>query len=310
VQALKQRISRDLTIFKGQFTQYDLFNELVSVPSMLDHCNMRSTILRDAFHWARAADPSAELCLNEWGVLDTQNWQDFLDLIRELQQGGVPIACIGVQAHLMRDSTSPEAMWQRLNQLASTGLPIYITEFSLSSKAASRFSTATRTSILTDAQQSNMMKQLVTLWFSHPAIRGITMWGFWDGHISNKGGGIFRADGSPKPAADMLTHLWRVQWNTTLTNAKLGVQKAEDLRALGGQQMLVTPAMARRGALSPANVANAASAPAVLQFRGYYGQYGYELFANGRRYSGKMQLTEGSPAFVRIQLPNVLATEG
>ena len=309
VQALKERIQRDLGIFRGQFTQYDVFNELVAVPSMIDHCNMRATVLRDAFHWARAADPSAGLCLNEWAVLDTQNWQDFLDLIRELQQSGAPVTCIGIQAHLMRDSTTFEAMWERLNQLASTGLPIYITEFSLSSQAMSRLSIADRASDLSETEQSEFIKQLVSLWFSHPAIKGITMWGFWDGHIWNKGGGIFRADGSPKPAANMLNQLWRVKWNTTITNGKLGLQVNAFNSDAGAEQVVITPGAngAKKGTVIPVDLG---SAPSVLQFQGFYGRYNYEFFADGRRFGGTMRLTEGGAPSIRLQLSGSITLEG
>jgi hypothetical protein len=43
VAALKQRIVRDVTAFRGKFTTYDVFNEVIMFPGMLDKCDLWDT---------------------------------------------------------------------------------------------------------------------------------------------------------------------------------------------------------------------------------------------------------------------------
>ena len=52
------------------------------------------------FAWAHSADPDAQLCLNEWGVLEGNNWQGFVELAQALKQQGWPIHCMGVQVRV------------------------------------------------------------------------------------------------------------------------------------------------------------------------------------------------------------------
>ena len=54
----------------------------------------------DVFRWAAAADPGAELCLNEWAPLEGTNWQGLAELARALLAAGAPVGCIGVQARV------------------------------------------------------------------------------------------------------------------------------------------------------------------------------------------------------------------
>jgi endo-1,4-beta-xylanase len=64
-----------------------------------------------------------------------------------------------------------------LDTVASAGLPIWITELSLASNDVHSRATA-----LTD---------ILTLYFSHPAVEGVLFWGFWDGKIFNQQTALF-----------------------------------------------------------------------------------------------------------------------
>lgn len=58
--------------------------------------------------------------------------------------------------------------------------------------------------------------QLFRLWFSHPAVKGIIMWGWWDGNIWISNAGIYRADKTPKQAALAIRELWDNELSTRL----------------------------------------------------------------------------------------------
>ena len=61
VQVLEVRIRRDLALFRGAFTQYDLFNELIETPSLLRACGLFNTTLPAMFKLAASIDPTAQL---------------------------------------------------------------------------------------------------------------------------------------------------------------------------------------------------------------------------------------------------------
>jgi GH35 family endo-1,4-beta-xylanase len=42
-----------------------------------------------------------------------------------------------------------------------------------------------------DADQAALMESTLRLLFSHPAVKGITLWGFWEGNIWIPNSGAF-----------------------------------------------------------------------------------------------------------------------
>ena len=68
-------------------------------------------------------------------------------------------------------------------------------------------------SYLDEATQARLTVDLFRLWFHHPRVKGIIMWGFADDNIWIKNAGIFRKDKSPKQAALAIKKLW-AEWQT------------------------------------------------------------------------------------------------
>lgn len=61
-----------------------------------------------------------------------------------------------------------------------------------------------------------LLLQLFRLWFSHPAVKGIIMWGWWDANIFSGNAGIYRADKQPKQAALAIRDLWGTELSTSV----------------------------------------------------------------------------------------------
>lgn len=54
---------RDVALFRGKFTQYDVFNEPIEMPSMVGRCNAWNTTLPNMFRWARQVRGGGLGCL-------------------------------------------------------------------------------------------------------------------------------------------------------------------------------------------------------------------------------------------------------
>ncbi|MBN2274236.1 MAG: endo-1,4-beta-xylanase [Bacteroidales bacterium] len=142
----------------------------------------------EAFRMARAvfAD-SVALMINEYGIMNsTTNTDEYLKIIKLLQAEDL-IDAIGFQGHGFSHTASNETYLRNIDTLASTGLPIYVTELDIDG--------------LTDIQQVRGYMNLFTLLWEHPAIKGITLWGFRPGMWrSEQGAYLIDLEGNERPA--------------------------------------------------------------------------------------------------------------
>ncbi|MFP4551172.1 MAG: endo-1,4-beta-xylanase [Spirochaetales bacterium] len=113
-----------------------------------------------SFELARQHFPDAKLGVNDFDILkDEFAVRAYLKLITLLKERGL-IDTIGVQAHGIEDVPA-ETIRGNLDRLAEAGLPIYVTELDLA--------------IEDDARQAERMRELVTLFWEHPAVHGVTL---------------------------------------------------------------------------------------------------------------------------------------
>lgn len=139
-----------------------------------------------SFEKARQYCPNAKLLINEYNVIE--GWtpvQDYVKLINILKDRGL-IDGIGVQNHGL-EKTNLNDVKSRLTQLGNTGLPIYVSELDLD------FGTD-------ENAQANRYAELFPVLYEHPAVAGITFWGYVQGHHWRENAYILRADGSERPA--------------------------------------------------------------------------------------------------------------
>jgi endo-1,4-beta-xylanase len=135
-QAMQSHITTVLQHYAGQVDRWDVVNEAVSD---------NNGALRDSF-WlqrlgpgyiaqalqaARAADPSATLCLNDYSIDGINAKSDaYFNLVQQLRAQGAPIDCMSFQAHLILGQV-PSSMQQNLQRFADLGLEIWITELDI-----------------------------------------------------------------------------------------------------------------------------------------------------------------------------------
>jgi len=130
--------------------------------------------IADAFRFARAADPDATLCINDFSIeaVNSKSTAIF-NLVQQLRAQNVPVDCVGFQSHLIVNQV-PSSFQQNLQRFADLGVQVRITELDI------------RIPLPADAtelqQQANNYASVVNICKAVAGCAGITIWGIDDGH--------------------------------------------------------------------------------------------------------------------------------
>jgi endo-1,4-beta-xylanase len=164
--------------YKGKIYAWDVANEIFN-----DDGSIRTSVFSQvfggtgfldvAFKAARAADPNAKLCLNDYNLdYSSAKLTNFVALVKQLIANGTPIDCVGTQSHLVVGNGAIPSFKSTLDSLASTGLEVQITELDI------RGTTPLSSSAL--SQQSTDYKNVVSACMKTSKCAGITVWGVSD----------------------------------------------------------------------------------------------------------------------------------
>jgi GH35 family endo-1,4-beta-xylanase len=219
--------------YQGRFAEYDLNNEMLHANYYEDRLGPQIT--RDMALWVRQEDPRAVLFLNDYDILTGRRLDDYVVHIRRFLDQGVPIGGIGVQGHLHGDSFDPAALQGALARLARFGLPLCITEFNFPGQRSKYY--GKRGVRLSDEEERAKAQAIVDyyrLCFAQPAVKGILMWGFWEGANWIPVSSLYRRDWTPTPAAEAYRDLVFKQWWTTW-RGQTDAQGRCEVRAFYGQ---------------------------------------------------------------------------
>ncbi|WP_375436396.1 endo-1,4-beta-xylanase [uncultured Hymenobacter sp.] len=142
----------------------------------------------NSFKLAREYFPNTKLMLNDYSVENVPaNTQRYLGIINLLKQQNL-IDVIGIQGHAF--STRPTAsatLTSNLDLLATSGLPLYITELDIDG--------------LQDEVQLAEYQRVFPLFWEHPAVKGITLWGYRPGHWRTAQGAYLAYENGAERAA-------------------------------------------------------------------------------------------------------------
>jgi endo-1,4-beta-xylanase len=94
-----------------------------------------------AFRAARAADPGAKLCYNDYNidVWTAAKTQAVANMIRDFKARGVPIDCVGLQSHFTGGSSYPSSYRTTLSNFAALGVDVHITELDITNANATAY---------------------------------------------------------------------------------------------------------------------------------------------------------------------------
>jgi endo-1,4-beta-xylanase len=137
-----------------------------------------------AFRAARAADPGAKLCYNDYNT-DGVNPKStgIYDMVADFKNRGVPIDCVGFQSHL--SNSVPGDYQANLQRFANLGVDVQITELDISG-----------------SNQANVYASVVRSCLAVSRCTGITVWGIRDSDSWRTGANplLFDASGNKKAA--------------------------------------------------------------------------------------------------------------
>jgi endo-1,4-beta-xylanase len=131
--AMQRHINTVVGRYANSVRSWDVVNEAFNEDGSRRASFWQNTLgnnyIADAFRMADAADPDAELCINDFNT-DGMNAKSngLFSLVQSLVQQGVPINCVGFQGHLATQFSFPSQVQQNFQRFANLGLNVKITE--------------------------------------------------------------------------------------------------------------------------------------------------------------------------------------
>jgi endo-1,4-beta-xylanase len=187
--AMMNHVTQVATHYRGQIYAWDVVNEAFADGGSGGRrdSNLQRTgndWIEAAFRAARAADPNAKLCYNDYNT-DGVNAKStgVFNMVADFKNRGVPIDCVGFQSHL--SNSVPSDYQANLQRFANLGVDVQITELDISgSNQANVYGTVTRACLAVSR------------------CTGITVWGIRDSDSWRTGENplLFDSNGNKKAA--------------------------------------------------------------------------------------------------------------
>jgi endo-1,4-beta-xylanase len=244
-----KHIRETAALTKGEVSHWDVVNEPFDNHDLLDL--LGNEVMIEWFKAARETDPSAKLFINDFAILSggggtTPHRDHYEQTIRMLVDKDAPLDGIGMQGHFGTSLTAPEDLIATLDRYAKFNKKIWVTEYDVV--------------VDDEALVGSYTRDFYTTLFSHPAVGGIVMWGFWDGSHWKNNAPLYHRDWSLKPAGQAYRELVKKAWHTEATG-----QTDEN---------------------------------GTVQVRGFLGAYDIDVTAGGKHQTAKGVLAEGGSTII------------
>ena len=161
-------VTQVATHYKGKIYAWDVVNEAFADGNGGGRrdSNLQRTgndWIEAAFRAARAADPAAKLCYNDYNT-DGINAKStgIYNMVRDFKSRGVPIDCVGLQSHL--GTTIDSTYQQNIQRFADLGVDVQITELDVQQ----------------GGNQANIYAAVTRACLAVARCTGITVWGIRD----------------------------------------------------------------------------------------------------------------------------------
>lgn len=191
--ALNTYITNMVTRYKSRVKAWDVVNEMFTENGEIRNESnspdptwfvWSSYLGRDfglkAFNYAKAADPTADLFINDYNLeTSSRKLDSLIKYVAEIKAKGAKVDGIGTQMHI-NWSTSMVGIEEMFRKLGATGLKIRITELDIATLLGGN---ATKPTPQLLAYQAQMAKNVVESYLRNvpkPQRAGITIWGLHD----------------------------------------------------------------------------------------------------------------------------------
>ncbi|GAB2967302.1 endo-1,4-beta-xylanase [Saccharothrix stipae] len=193
-QAMLNHVTQVMAYYRGRILAWDVVNEAFSdsPTGTRRDSNFQRTgddWIEAAFHAARAADPGAKLCYNDYNI---ENWshaktQAVYRMVRDFRSRGVPIDCVGLQSHFSANHPVPADFVTTLRNFADLGVDVQLTELDVEGSGTA---------------QAESYRRVVRACLAVDRCTGITVWGIRDSDSWRASATplLFTSAGAKKPA--------------------------------------------------------------------------------------------------------------
>ncbi|MBC7938578.1 MAG: endo-1,4-beta-xylanase, partial [Chitinophagaceae bacterium] len=176
---------RDITAAtRGKLIGWDVVNEPINETDYFQH--MPREQVAQWFKLAQASDPKLQLTLNEYSMLNRASSPlmiaDMLAFARMLKANGARVDVLGAQGHVGQTPRAPVSVLSDLDLLGSEGHQVQVTEFDMNTPD--------------EALQADYTRDFLIALYSHKAVTGFIMWGFWESAHWKPAAAMFRSDWS------------------------------------------------------------------------------------------------------------------
>lgn len=198
---MKEHITTIVTRYKGRIHGWDVVNEAIledgSYRKSPFYLILGEEFIPLAFEYAHAADPDAELYLNDYGMNNKGRRDTYVKIANELKARGLRIDGIGMQSHVGMDYPDMQEYEESLLAFAGTGCNVMITEWDMSALPSINFGANVSDTVAFKASMNpyteglpedvdelwnSRMKALMDLYLKHAdKITRVTAWGVADG---------------------------------------------------------------------------------------------------------------------------------
>lgn len=225
---LDQHLEALIPRYRGKVICWDVCNEILDGTFYRER--LGPDIYARVFKRVAELDPDAVLFTNEYSILTIPpRVEEYIRLIKSLQEAGAPVRGIGVQDHGVQrfsvdDGPPATQPWQgfrrrwgppqqprlgpreilaSLDRLGELNLPIHITEVS---------------SITPDEElRARTMEMFLRVCFSHPKVESFIFWGFWSkNHFKQDLAALVDENWNYTPTGRVVFKMLDAEWRTNL----------------------------------------------------------------------------------------------
>lgn len=179
-----EHLQRTITRYTGRLIAWDVNNEMLDGSYYVER--LGEGFHEQIFRRVSELDPTTPLFVNEYSILGVPTkLERYKQLIARIESAGGRVDGIGIQEHgcerilldvdrsdpgteIERQShrTTPQAIWETLDDLKTLGKPIHLTEISAKHPDP--------------IVRADALEALYRIGFAHESVELILLWGFWE----------------------------------------------------------------------------------------------------------------------------------